>query len=155
MIIAPRYHGDEAIPAMQQQHDAYGAALQIIVGGIQDHERSAAHILGQPPLPDLPSQFDHRTLQDAHDLLAAAWRWRSDVVQIGLPFAGDNSALTRIWLDWLREEVRGWWRQPALVTTCADILRHSNEPRGHAAEQSLAELLRQRFADIPWITRGD
>ena len=49
--------------------------------------------------------FDHRTLQGAHDLLAAVWRFRNDFRQSELPFVNKNSLdeVQELWLDWLRQ----------------------------------------------------
>ena len=79
--------------------------------------------------------FDHRTLQRAHDLLAAVWRFRHDARQFELSLdvchprwsrplvdreapVKPHDLLAEVpgrWLDWLREEVDGWLHSPHLV----------------------------------------
>lgn len=145
------FQGEDSIAAQWEQHDMYGRALAIIAGGCQQHRASAAAMLGLPP-PLWVETFDHRTLQQAHDLLAAVWRFRNDAAQPRLPGLGAKEALP--WLEWLRAEVASWHQTPEIVRLVGEILAQPNCPAGYAAEDRLAEQLQARYADVPWIARS-
>ena len=101
MIVGKYFIGDTVDPLARMQHDVYHDALQIIQGQAIRQVEFALTVLGTddpsvaPKLGveegDLVFAFnthrtrvkgigvlrvDHRTLQDLHDLLAAAWRFR-------------------------------------------------------------------------------
>jgi hypothetical protein len=101
--------------------------------------------------------YDHRTIQAAHDVLAAVWRYRTNSVQPGLPLGRterDAPMGTQGWLPWLRAEVDGWRNQPRLIALVLTILANQNNPPGYKAEEQLERLLRERHADVPWISRA-
>ena len=74
MIVGCSFDGDWDDRLKWEQHDVYGKALGIIVRGCRDHLNLAILLL-QVQWPEgwesIPS-IDHRTLQDTHDILAAA-----------------------------------------------------------------------------------
>ena len=95
---------------------------------------------------------DHRTLQGAHDLLAAAWRFENDSRQGMLKFAEEetNSNPEYAWLQWLGEEIDRWIRHPDLVRSVQLILASQNEPVGYLAESQLCLGIMNRFVSVPW-----
>lgn len=137
------------------QHDCYGDALQILVSACLEHARNSAALLGVevPPAWTGTHHLDHRTLQAAHDILAAAWRFRANTVQPAHPLDRPStgaSATRGEWLEWLINEVRGWHSRPELVRLLLTINAHQNRPEGYAAEGALGAELRNRFSDVPW-----
>ena len=98
--------------------------------------------------------YDHRTLQDAHDLLAAAWRFQDggSYRQGKLSFAGEApfDDVQVLWLNWLRHEVDGWTSSPHLVRSVQIILSNQNKPLGYMAESKLCLDIFDRFSNIPW-----
>ena len=107
-------------------------------------------------------RFDHRTLQIAHDLLAAVWRFRYEMKlrQFELPFEeqkplfeqprGDEPAFMGHWLTWLQEEVDSWIHDPERVRLVVTILRNQNQPVGYKAETALHWDIMMGFSDVPW-----
>ena len=96
--------------------------------------------------------FDHRTLQHAHDLLAAVWRFRHDLRQPGLAFVDKHSLdeVQTLWLDWLRHEITGWIDYPDRVRLVQLILTNQNELPGCMAESQLSLNIINGFTDVPW-----
>ena len=79
MIVRSGYFADdEDIEAQWEQHDVYDEALSIIVSACNRHTNFARSLLEDSYHPTWGTidHYDHRTLQNAHDLLAAAWRFQ-------------------------------------------------------------------------------
>lgn len=74
VIVGYNFEGDDDHFMKWRQHDVYGDALRIIIFSCKAHSENAAALL-QAALPvgwQLGPTFDHRVLQDCHDILAAA-----------------------------------------------------------------------------------
>ena len=78
MIVTKYFVGDSKGQAQQLQASVYPDALRIIVRDCAGQEKLAHMGLNDNWGETLnPSDgFDHRTLQAAHDILAATWRFR-------------------------------------------------------------------------------
>ena len=90
MIVSPRFDGDGHIDGyvMWRQHDVYYQALGIIMNTCQEYVRMAHSLIGDPSSGwEFINSYDHRTLQDSHDILAAVWRFRheNEIRQMKLP----------------------------------------------------------------------
>ena len=90
MIGGRRYNGDGYIDryVIRRQHDVYYQALNIIANTCQEYFRLAHSLIADPSRGwESIDSFDHRTLQGAHDILAAVWRFRheNEVRQMELP----------------------------------------------------------------------
>ena len=87
----------------KKQNDVYGQALWIIVRQCNLYAEFARRVLDDADHSEWGTveSFDHRTLQGAHDLLAAVWRFRNDFRQSELPFVNKNSLdeVQELWLD--------------------------------------------------------
>jgi hypothetical protein len=155
MIVGDFFDGDWDHRLKWEQHDVYNDALRIIVRGCRDHAELAIALL-QAQWPEgweSTRSVDHRTLQGAHDILAAVWRSESSPAQSTLRFdlappeAGDNMIR---WLAWLRSEIEAWRQAPYLIRQVFAILANQNQPAGYQAEAALAGALHKRFSEIPW-----
>ena len=152
MIVAPIFDGDEAMDTAVRQHDVYGEALAIIVTTCNQHARFARSLLDDRHHPEWGTvdRFDHRTLQAAHDLLAAAWRFETQQLELRFNPKGPFETIERMWFDWLRNEVAGWIDAPRMARCVQLILTHQNQPVGYAAEAQLSLDILDRFPDVPW-----
>lgn len=155
MIICSLFINDTDYRTQGVQHDVYGPALWIIVSGCFSlSERAGASPYREAcRAREARGRFDHRTLQFAHDLLAAAWRFRNDFRQMELPLlSSDGGAdVGALWLDWLRSEVASWDGAPHLVRAVSATLADQNRPPGYTAETFLAHSILDRFRDVPWL----
>ena len=154
MYIIPLFEGDVDMKVASKQHDVYPQALGIIVSKCNLYTEFARSLLNDADHPEWGTveYFDHRTLQHAHDLLAAAWRFRNDFQQGVLPFVDKKSIdeVPTLWLDWLRHEIAGWIDYPHRVRLVQLILTNQNELPGYMAEAQLSLDIIDWFTDVPW-----
>lgn len=154
MWVVPRFDGDVDMELAKKQHEVYGQALGIIVRQCNLYAEFARSLLDDDDHPEWGTveSFDHRTLQGAHDLLAAAWRFRNAFRQSELPFVNKNSLdeAQKLWLDGLRNEVDRWINYPERVRWVQLILTNQNKPLGYIAEAQLALNIINGFSDVPW-----
>lgn len=153
MIVGEMFEEDDMDVAWRQ-HDVYHAALGVIVNGTNVFVRTARHVLKDQQHPSWGhvELIDHRTLQAAHDILAAAWRWRFLRVEHGLlrEKQDDTVALESTWLAWLRGEVLAWINEPEIIRLLQIVMSNQNEPVGYAAEAKLGVVLIDRFTEVRW-----
>lgn len=147
MIVAAMFDGDNDHQMMGLQFDVYGQALAHIAYQCRDFHVNAARIVCQGE--EIASEigkidaFDHRTLQAAHDHLAAFWRANVGAVHPVLPNLRNDKEAQDDWLKWLRSEVLDWRdHNPVLVRAVCTILANENSERGYEAEDRLLSILR-------------
>ncbi|MDR5654661.1 hypothetical protein [Ruixingdingia sedimenti] len=155
MIIAPKFEGDDHLAAMDMQHQCYHDALSVLVSHCNRLTRFARDMLEDSlhPTWGYVERFDHRTMQEAHDLLAAVWRCRTCGAQGRLPYENVDpwpEPKVADWLSWLDNEVTSWIKAPRLVRAVQMILANQNQEQGYQAEEELAAALVARFPDVPW-----
>ena len=90
MWVVPSFDGDVDMEVAKKQHAVYGPALWIIVRQCNLYAEFTRRVLDDADHLEWGTveSFDHRTLQGAHDLLAAVCRFRNDFRQSELPFPG-------------------------------------------------------------------
>jgi hypothetical protein len=146
--------GDDDTAAAWKQHDVYNRALRVIVLACNRYARAAKIILDDNQNGQFGEieGFDHRTMQWAHDLIAAAWRFEFCNPQLSLPFIYENEEISMEdrWLTWLSIEVDSWIHSPRLIRLVQLILCNQNEPEGYAAESLLGLAILDRFWKVPW-----
>ena len=150
MIIAELFDGD-SIAIAREQHNCYNKALIIIRGECRRMAILSCEILeiSVPKSIQYTGPIDHRSLQWAHDLLAAAWRYRSNAMQLTLAYSEANSIETE-WLTWLENEIRSWQNWPHLISYTNKIIAYQNTDEGYRFENKLFLELFYRFHDVPW-----
>lgn len=153
MIVGSYFEGDYAMDVARKQHDVYDEALGIIVSRCNRLARFSIAVLDDSGHEEWGriERFDHRTLQLAHDLLAAAWRFREDFQPPLLPFRDVEPAVPaeELWLGWLRNETKRWIDRPAWVRSVQLILTNQNKPVGYLEECRLCLGITDDFA-LPW-----
>jgi len=152
MIVGRVFEGDDDADTQDMQHDLYHDSLGIIVAGCRKHcERATRLLQVKDPLFDrfcASKSVDHRTIQSAHDLMAAYWRYRTRRTYPMLPFEDKDTARRRAiaeWLAWLQREIDSWADEPHLVRTLAACIADANTELGYQAEDALALALRERY----------
>jgi hypothetical protein len=151
MIISIEFEGDSK-QVVYAQHDVYYDALNVIVKNCNRLTLFAKLLLQVEKLDDwgLINQYDHRTLQFQHDLLAIAWRFRSNAAQKVLDLNGNESSISQEWLVWLTNEVQSWIDRPQFVRLVQVILSNQNNALGYEAETRLNLEIMDYFYDVPW-----
>lgn len=158
MIVGTFFDGDDDTEVVWKQHDVYEEALSAIIQVSNRLTLFAKSLLDDRCHANWGTikTCDHRALQGAHDILAAAWRFQNDLRQSELPLERRPEPLIpqtpeNLWLRWLRDDVEKWVRQPALVRDIQLILGNQNQPVGYAAESRLCLALLDRFHAVPWL----
>ena len=181
MITSPLFKGDNDEEVQWQQRSVYRNALRTIVSECNRHARFARAIL--PPairavLHDSQhadwgkaEKFDPRTLQNAHDLLAAAWRFRFrfDLRQLKLRLEHPDTPIDTLkpqihwvvdplspqlhWLWWLARETETWIDEPWFIRLVLLILSNQNEAVEYQAEYELRISIINKFPDVPWCDK--
>ena len=152
-MIVGEYFPDDDLTIGWLQHDVYGQALGIIVNKCNHYTRFAKAVLEPEGYSSWGTvgTFDHRTLQEAHDLLAAAWRFQHIQGQIQKTIFDDpKEDVQTLWLHWLQDEVAQWIHQPQIVRDVQLILENQNKPLGYQAESRLRSAILERFFDVSW-----
>ena len=152
MIVGPRFPGDDNEPVMLAQHDEYFPVISEWGRRALKRLEYAEELTGgEDGLADRlrgRRGFDHRVLQEAHDLIAA-WdrfsqcRW--------LPLfdpAPDRAALRAAWREFASAEIGRLIEDARVTKALLEAIGHENEPAGYAAEKWLGELLRARYAEM-------
>jgi len=158
MIVGRMFEGFDDLEIAWRQHDEYEAALNVISTSCNDLAIFAHDLLKVTTEPKWGTitKFDHRSLQGAHDLLAAAWRYEFLNPTPRLPLLPENQDFRSgpadmAWLEWLRGELTSWIKAPLLVRLVQNILTNQNQPLGYAAEAKLAIEILDRFPAVPWL----
>lgn len=147
MIVGTYFDGDNDDALKWQQHVRYRDAVGIIAHAWREYFKNAAIMLGQDAVA-LPERFDHRTLQAAHDYLAAWWRWKHD--RRDPYFEGMEPVTVDDWLLWLGHEVKAWPIQaPHTIQLVVGVLLSQNTDVGYAAEDALQDELRCCYTGMP------
>jgi hypothetical protein len=151
-MIVGKYFDDDSITVAIEQHDSYGEALNIICTECQSMKIRAARILGlnSKEYYEIKYLKDHRTLQYSHDLIAAAWRYKTNAAQLKLSFRDNQLNIRDEWLNWLRSEIISWYQDPHLVKLTNLVIENQNIELGYRSEQKLILNLLDRFQHIPW-----
>ncbi len=156
MLVASIFKGDEDMEVAWLQHGVYYEAWDLIQRKCQALARFAhSYSGGDPEECEYVTEFDHRTLQHAHDIIAAVWRSERlpSVKQLKMHTGGHNATdpdFVGDWLNWLESEVESWIESPTLVRLVIQILRNQNTHVGYKAERELERTLFWRFSNVPW-----
>jgi len=155
MVIKDYFYGDNdpSFRVSLIQQDVYKSSLRLIVNECLDHMKAGFMLVGQdyPKKWDREFQFDHRTLQLAHDLVAAAWRFDCLETELPLFFRLDREVvIERKWRAWLQNELGLWRDQPAIVRNVIIVLGNQNVENGYHAEDLLTQALVRRFDNVDW-----
>ena len=149
MIVGSCFEGDPTELA-RAQHDVYHEALRVIVSSVYTHARRAAEILDLPADHEPAEARDHRTMQVAHDILAAEWRFQTELSDM---FGAKPRQSMYEWLEWLRFECDSWHQTPEIVRLFLMVFENQNNEAGYDAEDALSRQLLRRFHAVPWNDR--
>jgi hypothetical protein len=97
--------------------------------------------------------FDHRTLQDIHDLIAAWFRFSKDdggQLRLGENEEAYKARLAAEWRTFFDEEVGSLSADDEFARNVLVATAFGNTDTGYAAEAQLRELLKERYAPMKW-----
>lgn len=157
MIISKFFDDDDNALLKGIQHDSYGHSLDLLYR-VAKEQYIIADLILQTNHPNISlltevKAFDHRTLQDTHDTLAAVFRYRNqNLEQLELfDRAGDESSrYLRLWSDWLRSELSSLKSESAFIRNIVEAVIYSNKDKGYAAEDRLQRFLFSYYEVNEW-----
>jgi len=157
VIIGKSFKNDINESLKNIQHEFYDRSLSLILAVAKNQYIIADSILqaGHPniPLLDKINSFDHRTLQDTHDIMAAVFRYRHQKSgQSNLFDSPEDEPIEyqKLWCDWLNDELSSLKDNASFVRNVIEAVVHSNKDEGYAAEGNLYEFLVGYYSIEEW-----
>ena len=147
MIIGEVYSADNNKALKVAQHETYSHNIVAIFEMARSEFVRADAILNAQLLiaetAESINKFDHRVLQDAHDIMAAAYRYRcDDGGQLRLwPEGGERSRYGPQWNRWFTLELEKIIKNPSFVRAVVEAVVFSNTELGYMAEHRMCQFL--------------
>ena len=155
MIIAPRFYGDDNIAVMHIQHDEYGSIISKFVSRAIEKYRYAEALLEVrteigKKLPSLSTLlFDHRVVQEPHDLIAALFRFKEYPHGPLFKEAVDKPDCIRRWYQFASREIEELLEQsPDFARAMVLAIAEPNNKIGYANEDIMLEFLKNRYHEM-------
>ena len=157
MIVGCCFEGDTHQRAKMVQHDMYPRNVALIFEearvALEEAEARArvTTVIGSILEPRERLALDHRVLQDAHDLIAAQFRWQEsqgDFLQ-QRSYESDRSYDLRVagvWHVFYLDELRKLVKVREFVHAVLEAVGLDHTEIGVAAQRRLGDLLRVRYA---------
>lgn len=157
MIIFNIYHGDTNEILKLVQHDCYMCKVSFIFEQAKRRFIQADAIIQSnlPIIKDLRAieKIDHRVLQDAHDIIAAAYRYyHDDGGQLNL-FRQDTTLenyYINKWTEWYEEKIKALIECPDFVSFVVLSVLNMNTKTGYDFEHRLCDFLMVHFSMGDW-----
>lgn len=154
MIVSSQFSGDNNGTLMDVQHAAYWAMVVRLFTGPRDRYLSAAALLRADDRlsRQLRSMdgFDHRTLQLAHDRIAALFRFAHDdggQLQLGETEADYRQRLADSWREFFQSQVERLTADDEFTRAICTATAFGNKEPGVAAEHWLDRFLRDSYGE--------
>lgn len=157
MIIFRVYDNDCNKVLKRVQHDEYMRSIVSIFNVAKTALVRADAIIGSDLLiveeARAVTTFDHRVLQDAHDIIAAAYRYQYD--DGGQLHLFDESGAQRIrylrqWTQWLADQLLELTGYPQFVRSVVECVIFSNTEMGYMAENRVCDILLTHYSAGDW-----
>lgn len=145
-------HDDNAL-LKRVQHERYASSVEQMYRVARDAFVRADAILQSDLLiaekARLLQTFDHRVMRDAHDILAAAYRYANDDggqydLFVAPPCTAEEDLRRRYttgWSRWLTEQLAALANYPEFVRSVVECALFADSVMGRAAEHTLCSLL--------------
>jgi hypothetical protein len=153
MIVGKSFEGDDNITLSRLQHDVYSEVLRRLFESARDRHLTAASLVGVEDELSLRLRamrgFDHRTLQLAHDRIAAYFRFQSPgsaQLYLGEDEVKYLERLTQEWREFFAGEVEDFTQRDEYVRAACKAACFGNTEPGYTAEDQLDQLLTRRYA---------
>ncbi|MGI9102182.1 MAG: hypothetical protein ACR2IF_07030 [Terriglobales bacterium] len=142
---------------MWQQHEVYSKIVGLLVHCACEQYKGAEKFVGaRGDLGDAVESlksFDHRVMQEAHDLIAAWYRF--SLVDPPL-FPRQPDHVQEDWLTFAERETREITRDYQFARAVLEAVVYAHQPKGTSAERNLEYILSNRYRrmfEFPAATR--
>jgi hypothetical protein len=152
MWVGTEFPGDTNKALKDVQFRLYGEMLLCLYGRPRDRYLNSCRLVQIDT--DLANRlrsmdgFDHRTLQDIHDLIAAWFRFSQDdggQLRLGETDEAYQDRLAAEWRAFFEEEVSRLSADDEIARAILAAAAFGNTDRGYAAEAQLREFLKERY----------
>jgi len=157
LIVSTSYPSDDNDQLKDVQHELYWQLVPRLFAVARAELLRADEILDAKVLiaekARAIERLDHRVLQDAHDIMAAAFRYgHDDGGQLRLlETEADRAERYRAaWLEWFETELEALAKMPRFVRSTVQAVVLANTELGYAAERDVGELLVSRYGFQQW-----
>ena len=157
MWLGSCFPGDDDKVLMRVQFDAYHEVLGRLFSAARDAALTAPdkrqHGIDMPLLAQALKieTFDHRVLQDGHDLIAAYYRFlfsRFIAPRFSEDIERHKAFLREWWLVYAGHEIRALSSDSAFAAAVLRAVVHANTEEGYQAEDQLRQILEARYASV-------
>lgn len=156
MIVASQFEGDTNKVLQDAQHESYWENIGLVFLVCAEKMIEASELIQidaeiATQLRRIES-FDHRVLQDTHDIIAAYYRYiNSDFPQLPLPLIErTKQRYTLEWSSWLRDELKELSRSPYFVRGVVNAVLFANNQMGYMSENQIGSYLVSRYRMRTW-----
>ena len=155
MIVGTEFAGDSDDFLKDRQHSLYCELVGLIYTAARDRYLAAYRLLRVET--DLSREvidkygFDHRTLQDVHDRIAAWFRFRrahGPQLNIGEDYAKFEERLEREWRKFFADELKRLVEDDEFTRLVLTAVVYANQDAGLTAESRLRQLLDETYAEM-------
>ena len=154
MMVGSEFPGDNNRTLMDVQHSVYGEMVVRLFTGPRDRYLAAAALLRvDDKLSKLLRSmdgFDHRTLQLAHDRIAAFFRFAHDdggQLQLGETDTNYRQRVADSWREFVLTEVERLTTDNEFTRAICTATAFGNKGPGVVAEHWLDQFLRDRYRE--------
>jgi len=155
MWVGHEFAGDDNQTLKDVQFRLYGEMLLRLFSRPRDRYLDASRLIQVPTELAVRVRamdgFDHRTLQDAHDLIAAWYRYFQDdggQLRLGESPADYEKRLATEWREFFEQEVASLTGSDEFTRDVLTSAVFANSDRGYAAEAGAREYLKERYASM-------
>ena len=156
MIVGKVYSGDNNETLKWVQHDLYSQIMPEIFRRPKERFVKAARLVEyQQPLIDILkniTSFDHRVLQNAHDIVAARYRYLHDDFGQMLLFCNlsQEDRYRRNWSQWFHKEIKVLTDYNNFTRAAVKAVAFENSKMGYAAKDNLENFLASYYSMGDW-----
>ena len=148
MISVSNFPGDDDNRLFDIQFEVYDQVIGIIVNTARDRFLAGELVLRYVAQMSMQvrqlTSFDHRTIQDIHDLIAAWYRFRKRTERL-FPLEGDAR---QDWIEFASLEARALCSSADFITGVLDACVYANTEAGYAGEQRAKRVQEERYNEM-------
>jgi hypothetical protein len=151
MIVSKVFIGDDNEVLKHAQHDVYGRNVYNLFAEARYffNQSNADH---KGKIHFLPTRFDHRILQDGHDIIAAAYRYQCRVeAEVTQP---SNEEQRRVysdpWSAWYLTQLALLMHDPQMARSVVEAVMFTRKDDGYRAEHDFCKALVKHYRMYDW-----
>ncbi len=157
MIVCQVYPNDNNKILKQVQHEHYLKLVGFLFDYVKNRFLKAANLLlhNSASIEKLKEwdSFDHRVLQEAHDIIAAKYRYQyDDGGQIDFLVSIPQEDIYRKgWISWFHQEAQLLIDNDEFCRAIINVVIFQNNELGYSAEAQLKEFLYYHYSIEEWF----